>query len=356
MALIWCDSFDYATGTADLLLKGYTINASYNSISNTQSRWSGKNSLRCTNGAGPYMSPSVLHQTLDFWAGFAWWVDLADPPNALYNSLVHLNLGSSLGKDFVVKVNESNYLELWSQVSTGSQLRAISAQGPVDGWNYVEFYYCYVDGSSNDRGVVRLNGVNVIDYTGRLYQGGGTTTTQILFFGAYGTTYYFQDFYYLDGNAGLTGFLGDIRVQALRPDGAGNYSQWTPSAGSNYQNVDDDATSGIDEDTTYNESSTTGNKDSFTLADMSGTKKIYGVVLNTVGRKTDATSRGLRDFARLGSTDYLGDKYGVPTDYGLHQTIFENNPADDQRFEVTDINAMESGYELVEFTTTTTTV
>src|SRR5262249_45834379 len=34
-------------------------------------------------------------------------------------------------------------------------------------------------------------------------------------------------------------FLGDCRVEAIFPNGAGNYAQWTPSTGSNFQNVDE---------------------------------------------------------------------------------------------------------------------
>ena len=42
-----------------------------------------------------------------------------------------------------------------------------------------------------------------------------------------------------DSGAGATDLLGECIIEAITPDGAGNYTDWTPSAGSNFQNVDE---------------------------------------------------------------------------------------------------------------------
>lgn len=69
------------------------------------------------------------------------------------------------------------------------------------------------------------------------------------------------DIYVSDGDV-----LGECKVWYQPCDTAGSSAQFTPSAGSNHQNVDD--TGGNDGDTTYNESTTPGQADSFTHSDQ----------------------------------------------------------------------------------------
>lgn len=155
-----------------------------------------------------------------------------------------------------------------------------------------------------------------------------------------------DDFYFCD----LTGtknndFLGDIRVDVLRPNGAGTYTDFTPSAGSNYQNVDETYP---DDDTTYNDGASVGNQDSYALGDLSsptGTT-IHGVKSQITVRKTDAGTMQAKLLTRAGTTDDLGDAITLSDSFTTHIKIFEDNPDDSADWEDADINGMEVGVEV----------
>jgi|DEB0MinimDraft_10_1074344.scaffolds.fasta_scaffold06501_2 hypothetical protein len=148
-----------------------------------------------------------------------------------------------------------------------------------------------------------------------------------------------------DSGTDATSLLGDCTIEALVPDGAGNYSQWTPSAGSNYQNVDDGTSS--DGDTTYNSSSTAAQKDTFTMGNMSiSSGNVYAVQVSYLARKESGGGRTMRGMIRTSSTDASGTSRYIPDGYGMRHDIFEND-AGGSDWTVTSVNAMEAGYELV---------
>jgi len=166
--------------------------------------------------------------------------------------------------------------------------------------------------------------------------------------GSYNVTLCYDDQYMLDltGDAPHNDFLGDIRVDILRPSAAGTYTDFTPSAGSNYQNVDE--TNGPDDDSTYNQGSDVGDKDSYQMPDLpapAGTT-IYGVKSQITVRKTDAGVRECKILTRVGTTDDLGDTISMGDTYETHTKIFEDNPDDSAAFEDADVNAMEVGVEI----------
>ena len=157
---------------------------------------------------------------------------------------------------------------------------------------------------------------------------------------------YYDDLYMCD----LTGtknndFLGDVRVDVLRPDGAGTYTQFTPSAGTNWENVDEVYP---DDDTSYNQGSNVGDKDTYALAALpapAGTT-IHGVKSQITVRKTDAGARECKLLTRSGSTDDLGDTVVLSDSYLTPTKIYENNPDDSLAWEDADVNAMEVGVQI----------
>jgi len=141
-----------------------------------------------------------------------------------------------------------------------------------------------------------------------------------------------------------TDLLGDCSIEMLLPDGAGNYTQFTPSTGSNYQNVDEAPT--IDDDTTYNSSSTAGHKDSFTCGNLSATAgSVYAVQVTTVAKRDAGGGRLLRELVRSSSIDATGAGRYVPADYSHKQSLFEKDPGGSD-WTISTVNSMEIGYEL----------
>jgi len=144
-------------------------------------------------------------------------------------------------------------------------------------------------------------------------------------------------------------FQGDCRIDTLWPDGAGNYSQWTPtpSGTSNYANVDD--ANDQDDDSTYNSTDVLNEIDSYTfdnLTPISGAN-ILAVALNLALRKDDAGQRKFTPLIRISSTDYTGTELDGYDNYKTRQEIFENPPSDpSSAWSDSDVNGAEYGVKL----------
>lgn len=158
----------------------------------------------------------------------------------------------------------------------------------------------------------------------------------------------FENFQYDDfvlaDDTGSQAFLGDYDVYTILPDGAGASAQFTPSAGSNFQNVDENPNDG---DTTYNESSTIGHKDRFTMGNVpADTDTIYAVQVGAIAKKTDVGSRELNVLAYDGTTEGAGPDVALNTSFGWVIGMFEDHPTGAAAWTETEVNSMEAGYEV----------
>lgn len=160
-------------------------------------------------------------------------------------------------------------------------------------------------------------------------------------------TYEFDDVYVLDGTGSYNNdFVGDCKLECLIANAAGTTTQFTPSAGSNYQNVDDTAP---DDDTTYNASSTAGHVDQFNMPALVTTAGTVHAV-QAVGRikKSDAGARTARLRLYLSTagvpTQESGD-IAPATSYTFERQVAERD-GDGNAWSVTKINALEVGVEV----------
>lgn len=162
---------------------------------------------------------------------------------------------------------------------------------------------------------------------------------------AHGVTEY-DDVYLCDASGSLNNdFLGDIRIVGLVPTGAGNYAQWTPSTGSNWQNVDETGPNG---DTDYNSDSTPGHRDSFVMGDLpTGAASVLAVQYTLVARKDDAGTRQVAPFVRISGTDYDGTTVSVTTTYDTYRELKETSPATSAAWTPSEVNGMEYGVKEV---------
>lgn len=271
--------------------------------------------------------------------------------NATSSSIVIFTDSGTTGQ-FGLGLNASNKFFVFR--GTTSTVVATSATGPVAlQWYYLEFQATI----HNTTGAyeVKLNGTQLADLTATGVNTRSTANNQTT--GVYLSStanptgfFYCDDLYITDTTGGSnTGFLGEVRVTTIVPTGAGASTQFTPSAGSNWQNVDEIGTSGTAADTDYNSSSTAGHIDSFAISSssISGSPAIYAVALNVTCRKDDVGTRTIRARVKSSAAIGTGTTTTVNSSYGTVRSQFLTDPNTTAAWSVAAVNAMEIGYELV---------
>lgn len=229
-------------------------------------------------------------------------------------------------------------------VSSGTLLATSSNSLPILGWNFIEVKLTIAD--SGGLFEVRVNESVWVSFTGDTKQSSTLATALRIQIWGRGSDNGIDDLYICDstGSANNT-YLGDVRVDTVRPIGAGNYAEFSrQGSASNWDNLDDTT---IDSDSTYNYSNTVGHRDTLDCGNLpSITGSIFGVQLNMSARKDDAGSRTLRSLTRVSSTDYEGSSQNVGTDYRVYRQLLEQNPNTTAAWTETEINGAEFGYKV----------
>lgn len=151
---------------------------------------------------------------------------------------------------------------------------------------------------------------------------------------------YFDDFV-LD-NSTQTKFF---EVKNALPTGAGNTTQFTPLSGTNWESVDESGAH--DSDTTYVFSNTSGQKDTYQMANPTlSVGNIRAVVTTFVG-KVDSGSISVYPVTRSGGTDYDGSSTALTTSYVAYSRVHETDPNTSAAWTTSGVNAMEVGVKVV---------
>jgi hypothetical protein len=228
----------------------------------------------------------------------------------------------------------------------GSTVLGTTAPGlvPNNSWNHIGFKSTI----NNTTGTydVWLNGVNVLTGTGANTRFTSNNYANQFSLGTVSGVVYFDDVYVGDtsGSAPGNDFIGDTRIDTQYPNGAGNYAQWTPSTGFNWQNVDETPPNG---DTDYNSVATVGHIDSFTPTSVVPlTGVVYARQVNIYARKDDAATRKIAPLFRHSGADNVGADMVMPSSYAMFLQVFEQNPATTAAWTVSDCNNDEIGYKV----------
>lgn len=210
----------------------------------------------------------------------------------------------------------------------------------IGAWYYVEIkLFCDNAGTCE----VKVNGVTDINFAGDTLNV-SANLTNLAFGGANACQVFYVDDLYIcdDSGADNNDFLGDLRVDALLPDGVGNSSDFTPSAGANWQCVDENPPN---DDADYVEEATINDHDTYTFENTpiaAGT--LYGLQQAVYARKDDAGFRTLKGMIRSGGADYEGtDLHPLSDSYLYFLEIFEQDPDTAAAWLVAGLNAGEFG-------------
>jgi hypothetical protein len=254
------------------------------------------------------------------------------------------------------------HLRLWYYASDGS-LAVVCENSPEvvlgrtapdvirqDNWYFVEWQATI---GATGAVTVRVNNVVVLAVTGVNTVGGATTSPYPADLRAVGfhcgsnEEWLMDDLYILDstGAAPCNTFLGDCRVEYLKPRAAGTYQQWPTvvGAGSHWLAVNDNAIP--DEDGTYVESITPGQRDT-NLYQPTGLPSgpIFGAQLSLHARKADI---GPRSIAHVVNGNTGPVQFPSAETYWYHHQMYMTNPATGNPWTIAEINAIDAGVTVV---------
>jgi hypothetical protein len=260
-------------------------------------------------------------------------------------SLIEISTGS--GPQVELRMTSSNLLQVTSDggvhvLGTGTTTLLTNT------FYYIEFKVTISTSISANTCKARLGGTDeivVATSSSTDPQATGTASRVALRYDAASVVITWDDLYILDGTGSANNdFLGDMRVEDLRPNAQGHYSDYSVTgAGTHYGAVNETDEDG---DTSYVSSSTVGNKETYTFPNLSSTPTaIAGIQLVSVARKDDAGSRAITPMFRAGGTDYSGTQLPLPDSYGYLIQINETNPATSAAWTGSDVNAIEAGFE-----------
>jgi hypothetical protein len=338
MALLFCDSFDHYN-TSQIFSKWDTADAPSN-IAISGSGRNGGSGITAIGGATVYKNfPAALSTVI---VGFA--IKFGN----VSDSLQFLYFYDSTTTQLYVRFNADGSLSVFNGSATLLGTTAPSVlPTPTSVFNYVEVKVLHH--ASAGTVDIHVNGASVLALTGKATAPSGTAQSTKVSISrvlpSANNSWVVDDFYICDTSGGTANtFLGDVRVECVFPDGAGTTANLTPSAGSNYQNVDDNPGN---DDTDYNSSSTVTDKDTFNYAALASTLgSVVAVAVNTRDRKDDAGTRTHSHLSRLSGTEDVGTAFSPTTSYSIHQTIFHSKPGGGA-WTITDVNNAEFGYKLV---------
>lgn len=346
MALLFCDSFDHYA-SAEITRK-WTVNCSSTSPTIQAAGRRSTNAIRFSSGSpglGRFLGSN--QSTLTVGAAFC------VAASGIYAGGNIMTFSYYTSEQIGLRVNGTGQL----YVSLGGAY----TYGPASGvtiqpnvWYYLELKVTIHN--TNGSYEVRVNGVNVLSGSGVDTSYYGTTdTANHIFIGATKDTaagvnpvdyWYLDDLYVTDSTGSYnTGFLGDVRVDATFPSGAGNSTQWSVNTGNNYAAVDD--TTDADDDTTYVYETTVGDKDLYAFGDIShNPSNIYGTQILACARHASGGTRTINLVTRSGSTDYDSSAIAPNASYSYVGHIREVDPYTSAAWSKTNLNNAEFGLKI----------
>lgn len=344
MSLLFMDSFDHYA-TADLAEKWTALTGT---VAIGAYGRNSTNGLRIPSNTSPAsVQASVLGGIASALIGFGIKISAAPAsgfvPFIAFGSSGTWECGLAINADLTVQpcVATSAAAALGSSTNW-SLLGSASSALSTGAWTFLELKMA-CDGAAGTC-VVRATGTTILDLSGldTLYT--SATLTRVGIGGATSAAFAFDadDLYVASLTGGsVVDFTGDVTVTAHYPSGPGTTSGWTPSAGSNYQNVDETP---ANDDTDYNATATLNAKDTYAMQDCAAGADIRAVQILASVRKGAEGPGQVKLVTRSASTDYDGAAQGIGgTSYSYVREIRETDPATAAAWSESGWNSVEIG-------------
>ena len=347
MALLFMDGFDYYGAVAQVLQRWTSTNISSSSLGTGRSG-SGQ-CFQLNNASGQPHFYKLLHPTTDYSTIiFGFWFRVDSLSNG-DKSIIYICSNATASIEAAVAYTAAGALEIRrGNAASGTILGTTPVLLATNTWTHIEVKYT----AHNTTGqfALKVNGILYLDYAGDTTAGGAAAVDSLLHFGSNSgvMTKSFDDYFCCDNSGSINNdWMGMCSVRTLAPDGAGDETDWVPSAGSNYQCVDE-ATA--NDDTDYVAAATAGDRDLYTLntAGLTSVQQPAGVEVVLRSRKDDATARTLAPTMKSGTTDADHATYTTTGSYVWtpHQ-VQETDPNTSAAWTPAAIEALQAGVKVV---------
>lgn len=271
--------------------------------------------------------------------GFRLYVEAIGPSDPV--TLLTFFAGASY--QFAVRFNESGTLSVGRRSSVltyAAPLGTTPTAIPIGEWHHVGLLLTI----SNTIGIARvfIDGIEDLTLQNQDTQAHASIdTVDAVMFGGDGSTaatWRMADLYLKD----TTSFLGVGKITGYVPTADGHYTELTPSAGANWECVDDEFPND-DTDTVYGEAGT----DTYTHAELDHTPDtILGVKVECVAKDDDASGHTLTPMVRSAGTDSAGNTVGLSVSEAVIESVWETDPATSAAWTKAGFDAAEFGMEI----------
>jgi len=344
MALLWIDGFDAYGATEDenLSPSGMLARKYLGGVGNESKLYVGPGrlngySLRHAWDSTSYFRTPALTADDTLVVGFAVKFLGSYPVNAYFVTLYD---GATMGS--TLRWQSSGEVSLHLGTSNTQLLLSSGAAPGLGVWFYLEMLITCADSGYAE---VRINGNTVLSGTVDTKAGAHNYHDSVRFCGA-GTAamYLMDDLYILDGSGSVNNdFLGNRRVATIRPDAAGDSTQFMPDSGSNYARVSEE----VCDTSSYVESDTSGEKDLYNYGSLpAGFTDIKGVQISTDCKETDAQTYSLKTVCKADSVESVDAGQTVGSlDLVTRRRVLEKDPSNNG-WTGTAVNAAQFGIEV----------
>jgi len=346
MALVFFDSFDYYA-TAQLGIKYSGVGAGA-AIVSAQGRRSTA-ALELAAGASEWVR--FDHTSASYVIGFSVRNTLAGSTG----NYILARIFDGATEQCSLRLSEAGVLDVVRGASTAVTGGVAASAFPLQtDAHYVEWKVTISDSISSNSCVVRVDGVEFInvDAGQSLRVSANNQGTGIQFGAAVNnaTRRVFDDLYICDGSGSKNNnFLGDIRIDVIRPNGVGTYTDGTPSTGSdNWAMVDETLLSTTDY-VSLAYSASPNLKDSYAFADLPalGGSLVLGVQVNAAAATSDSgATRDVAVFTKSASTEDTGTSKTVATALNSVRELMEDDPNTSTAWTQSGVNAAEFGVKV----------
>lgn len=348
MALLFSDGFDNYTSGSNLSAAGYGAyldTLSRTVLNSTGSRW-GTPSVQTTGSIDWYTALTTYAFTVgDNSLRVAFWFKVT---SAGTNNTAILRLVNSGNTRYcVIRIASNGGVSVAGIGDSGSVSAVLTGNTVInDGqWHHIEVYLVAL--SSGGSAELWVDGVSEGTFSGATSSSADTATVlskcELYNPQGYAVFHYDDLVIWDDAGSDFTGYMGPHRTRVLRPSGAGSTTDFTPSTGSNWQNVDEQVLSTTD----YNESATAGDIDLYAFGDLSPfPATIKGVALRSVVHNPDVGTKTFRLLAKSDTTTGNGDTFTATASPKVFMTPFGKNPDTDAAWG-SELNSAEFGIEVM---------